>query len=411
MARKYHRLRKLFIGLGISIVILVCFRLALPTIVQRYVNKKLDEIPEYDGRVGDVDIHLWRGAYSIDDVNIVKTTGEVPVPFVSAKTVDLSLQWKELFHGAAVGEIIVEDGHLNFVKGETKEDSQTSVDDVWLQVVKDLFPFKINRFAVKGGEVRFNDFHANPKVDVFVTNVVAIATNLVNSRKFHTKLPADFQMAGDTFGGGRLEIHMKIDPLADKPTFDLNFGMSKVDLTSLNDVMEAYGKFNVKRGTLEVYSEVACAEGQFDGYVKPFFENLDILEIKDDAKNPAKLMWQALVAGAVKLFKNHPKDQVATKIPIQGTLDQPEVQVWTTVVNILKNAFIEAFTPKLDRSIDLFKRDEEGKSEENLSKKEQQKEAKKRQEKIEKQEKKEREKELKQKKEQEKKTTRQDGGK
>lgn len=61
--------------------VLVGLRVALPQLVQDYVNKKLDEMPEYDGRIGDVDMHLWRGAYSIQSIEIVKTEGDVPVPF------------------------------------------------------------------------------------------------------------------------------------------------------------------------------------------------------------------------------------------------------------------------------------------------------------------------------------------
>jgi hypothetical protein len=49
----------------IVIALLIGLRVALPYIVKEYVNKKLDEMPEYDGRIADVDMHLWEGAYSI----------------------------------------------------------------------------------------------------------------------------------------------------------------------------------------------------------------------------------------------------------------------------------------------------------------------------------------------------------
>jgi hypothetical protein len=362
--RSKHRLRKWLIGLGIVAAALIAFRLYLPTLVRDYVNKKLDELPNYDGEIGKVSLHLWRGAYSIDDVRIVKTDGDVPIPFFSSERVDLSMQWRELFHGAAVGEIQVLDGHLNFVKGKTEQRSQTSVDDEWLQVVKDLFPFKINRFAIEGGQVRYVDQDSKPKVDVYITNLVAVATNLVNSRKFKTEMPADFQLEGDTIGGGALALHMKLDPLADLPKFDLNFAMRGVDLTALNDMLEAYGKFNVKRGRMELYSEMAASDGKFDGYAKPFLEDLNVFELKEDSDNPFKLVWQGLVAGAMKLFKNHPKDQVATKIPISGNFENPKINIWTTVVNVLKNAFVQAFSPTVDRSINLFNRDEKSKKEE-----------------------------------------------
>jgi hypothetical protein len=359
------RRRKILVGLLVLFVLgLIALRMALPGIVQNYVNNKLDELPEYDGSIGDVDIHLIRGAYSIDDVNIVKTSGEVPVPFFETRRVDLSMEWRELFHGALVGEIEVFEGKLNFVKGESAEDSQTSIDKSWLDVVQELFPFKINRFGITGGEVWFRDFHSNPKVDVYLTNLVVLCTNLYNTRDFKVELPADFRAQGTTLGEGELEIHVKLDPLASEPKFDLELALEQMDLTALNEMLEAYGNFNVKRGTFEVFAEIAGEQGSFDGYVKPFFEDLDVLELKEDSKNPLKFAWQAIVAGAVKLFKNHPKDQVATKIPVSGTFEKTDVQIWTTVVNVLRNAFVEAFKARVDKSIDLFERSEQGKEKE-----------------------------------------------
>jgi hypothetical protein len=70
---------------------LIGLRIALPHIVRKYVNKKLDEMPEYDGRIGDVDIRLWRGAYSIQGIEIIKTEGDVPVPFFSSRRVTFSV--------------------------------------------------------------------------------------------------------------------------------------------------------------------------------------------------------------------------------------------------------------------------------------------------------------------------------
>ena len=357
--------KKVFFWIAtILVVLLVALPVALPSIVQRYVNDKLDEIPEYDGRIGDVDIHLFRGAYSIDDVDIEKTTGSVPVPFFAARKVDFSMEWREIFQGALVGEIHAYQSSLNFVKGETEQDSQTGIDNSWLDIVQELFPFRINRFEIQDGSIVFHDFGTEPKVDVYLTNLFAVCTNLYNTQELSTELPADFRAVGTTLGGGRAELHVKLDPLAEAPLFDLELALTDVNLVALNELLEAYGNFNVKRGTFEVFAEVAGSEGTFDGYVKPFFEDLDVFELDRDAKNPVKLAWQALVAGAIKIFKNHPRDQLATKIPVSGTFEKTDVEIWTTVVNVLRNAFVEAFKARVDDSINLFERDGDAKRKE-----------------------------------------------
>jgi hypothetical protein len=62
-------------------VILVAARIALPYTLKSYVNRQLEKIPEYSGSIGDVTVHLWRGAYAIKDLNIKKSEGNIPVPF------------------------------------------------------------------------------------------------------------------------------------------------------------------------------------------------------------------------------------------------------------------------------------------------------------------------------------------
>lgn len=344
--------KRLWIGLAVFILLLVGARLALPGWVRDHVNKKLDEHPEYDGKVGDVDIHLLRGAYSINGVKIVKTSeNQPPEPFFEARLVDFSIEWRELFQKSIVGEIWVEDAALNFVKSKDKEESQTKVDASWLGIVQDLFPFKINKFQIADSAITFQDVHAKPKVDLQITNLFAVATNLTNARDLVEKLPASIRARGQTIGGGDLALNMRLNPLEKDPAFDLNLSLTNVDLTALNPMLEAYGKVDVKRGTFEVFTEIYAEDGMFEGYVKPFFRDLDVFEFKTDNENPLKMAWQALVAGAMKLFKNQDKDQVATKIPIRGEIGAAQTEIWTTLANVLKNAFVQAFSPTIDKEI------------------------------------------------------------
>jgi uncharacterized protein involved in outer membrane biogenesis len=117
------------------VLILLVVRIALPYIVKDYVNKTLSEIPGYKGIVEDINISLLRGAYEIENVSLVKTDGDVPVPFFSADLIDLSVQWGALFEGSIVGEIILENPKINFVSGPSEEQSQSSVNDSWTDKV------------------------------------------------------------------------------------------------------------------------------------------------------------------------------------------------------------------------------------------------------------------------------------
>ena len=92
--------------------------------------------------------------------------------------------------------------------------------------------------------------------------------------------------------------------------------------------------------------------GTYEGYFKVFFDNLDVFAWeKERKKNILEVFWQAIVGGVAIVFKNHPKDQLATKIPISGSYTNSSIGVWTATATLLQNAFIHALVPKLDQQV------------------------------------------------------------
>jgi hypothetical protein len=352
--RFWHRLSLVTrIIILVLVALLVVGRLAMPYAIKHFVNKKLQQLPGYSGQIGDVDVHLYRGAYTIHGVDILKKTNKVSIPFVAAERVDFSVQWKELKHHAVVGEVELDRAQLNFVKGKTKDQDQTKIDKGWVDVVQDLFPFKINRFEIRDSAVHYVDLARKPQVDVSVTNLHILCHNLTNSRNLTNELPTPFVVHGISIGGGSLSVTGAANPFVESPRFDVDAKMEGVDLTALNDFLRAYAKFDVKRGTLNFYTEMAAADGKFKGYVKPLIKDLDIVDLSDDVKNPVKLFWESFVAGVMKVFKNHPKDRFAAKIPIEGEIKNPKASIVETLASVLQNAFVKALTPNIEEKINL----------------------------------------------------------
>ena len=345
--RPIHRSR-LFWFLIVVALLLIVVRIMLPFWVRDYVNKKLAELKDYRGHVEEVDLALWRGAYKIRRIKIVKTSGDVPVPFFSAPLIDLSVQWSALFHGALVGEIYFEQPEMNFVNGSSKADSQAPLEEPWTETVRKLFPLKINRFVVHEGEVHYRDFQKSPKVDVVIDEVRIVATNLTNSKKVAKTLNAHLEMEGRPLRSGDLRIKMDLDPYAAKPTFNLETEMKELPLVKLNDFAKAYAAITFEKGTLKLATEFNAKNGSFDGYVEPVFVNMSIFSPKHDSDNPISFVWQAIVGGLTHLIRNHPTDRFGTRVPVHGSFDKPEPAILTTVLNVFRNAIIKAFEGTLE---------------------------------------------------------------
>ena len=74
---------------------------------------------------------------------------------------------------------------------------------------------------------------------------------------------------------------------------------------------------------------------------------------EDRKDNILEKLWEEIVGAAGVIFRNQSKDQVATKIPFEGDLSNPDVQTWTAIMEILRNAFIQALFPSVDNEINI----------------------------------------------------------
>src|SRR5450759_484766 len=90
--------RRVVVTVAVLAVLMLAGRIALPFVVKRLVNERLQQIPDYTGYVNDIGIHLWRGAYSLHGFGILRQNGRVREPFFLAKDIDFSLAWRELWH-------------------------------------------------------------------------------------------------------------------------------------------------------------------------------------------------------------------------------------------------------------------------------------------------------------------------
>ena len=351
--RKAHsRWRTVAIVLIVFVVVLAIGRAVLPWGIRRYVNRTLDRSPLYTGRIGPVHVHLWRGAYSIDDVRISKTTGNVPVPLFDAKRLDLAIQWNALFHHRMVGRVLMDSPELNFVDAPSESESQTGAGGPWLQIIRDLFPFKINSTIITNGSVHFRAYQKQKPVDVYISQFQATIDNLSNIDNQTTPLAATVQASGLVMNEAKLDLKMTLDPFSYRPTFHLALRLLGLDVTKINDLALAYGKFDFKRGWFDLVIETDSKEGQLTGYVKPLFRNLKVFSLAQDVKedNPLQFFWQAIVGALTTAFKNQPRDQFGTLIPFTGdATGAKSPEILATIGNLLRNAFIRAYLPQLQK--------------------------------------------------------------
>jgi len=96
---------KILIGV---VVLLIVIRLILPYVVLQYANRTLAAMKGYYGHVEDIDLAIYRGAYIIKNIylNKIDPISKKQTQFIKSRDIDLSIEWKALFHGSIVGKLL-----------------------------------------------------------------------------------------------------------------------------------------------------------------------------------------------------------------------------------------------------------------------------------------------------------------
>lgn len=336
------------------IAALLIVRIILPYVLLHFANDRLKKVKGYYGHIADLDLAIIRGAYKLEGFYLDRkdTVTEERTPFLSAGVIDLSVEWRALFHGSIVGELVVDTAEVRFTK-EVAEPAELQKDTAsFADLLHDFMPLKINRLEFHNSAVRYIDPTSSPKVDVQLSQVDLLATNLSNAMDSTVVLPSKVVASAGLYGG-QLTFNMGIDPLAPSPTFDMNLKLTETDLTELNEMLQAYGNVDVNQGTMSLYTEIATRNGEFTGYVKPVIKDLDVLGPEDKNDSFFHKVYEGIVGTVGSILTNPRKEQVATKVELKGKLDDVKTSSIYAVIQLLRNAFIQALVPALDQEVSI----------------------------------------------------------
>lgn len=332
------------------VLILIGIRIALPFWVEDYINQSIDDIPEYTGSVSDVDMHLYRGAYSVDSLILDKVEANNEVPFVAIDQVDLSIEWSALFNGAIVGEVLLIAPDINFI-APNNDQGEFGKEVDWTEHVKNMLPIQINRFAIQEGTIRYLDFSSSPQIDIPLDDLNLEILNISNAEDIEEDLPSSINLTAVSIGGGDLNIQADANLLKQIPDIDLNFEFEQVDLTDLNDFLEAYARVDAEGGEFNLYSEIIIEDAIVEGYVKPIIRELKIVDLEKGTV--LEVAWEGIVGFLTEVFENQPADQFASQVPLEGDLNNLEPGIFPAIWNIFRNAFVNAFSMQTEGEINF----------------------------------------------------------
>jgi len=347
-----HGRAVLVAAIAVAAVVLAA-RAVLPLALEAYVDRELASMGEYSGAVEDVDVSLIRGAYVLENVTIVKPSAGADQPFVDMPRMDLALQWPALLRARLAGEIVMHSPIINLIQGESDRDTQLGTGVNWPEEVRDLFPFTFNRVDVIDALVTFRAPGIEAEESLTLRNGRLLLRNLTNVQREEQQAFADLELEGAVMGNAPLALTGRFDPNAAVPTFDLNLALEGAQLPDVNPWLSEFLNVDAEAGAFSMYTELAAADGRFEGYIKPVMENPQIFSLQEPSSGPFQKAWEALVGIAAAIFANRETDQVATQIPFAGELERPEAGLLAAMVNLLRNAFVASFSRSIEGTVSL----------------------------------------------------------
>ena len=335
------------------LLLLVAIRIALPYVVRDQLNARMAQMGEYSGQVERVRLALWRGAYVLHGLDIQKVSGEVPVPFFHAPQTDIALSWRHLFRGRVVGEVAFHSPELNFVDGGDAADSQAGLGVDWREQLAGIMPFQLNQVDVHDGTIHFRNFDSSPPIDTRVEQVQARVENLGNVvAEGEGNRNAGIEADGLLLGEAPVELRAALDPVGRTDDFALELRVTNLQLVELNDIAREYASIDFESGHGEFVLELQARDGALDGYAKPLFQEMQIFSWQSDVVegegNPLQKVWEGTVEVITSVFQNQPAQQFATRVPIQGSIEDRELGLLPALAGILRNAFVQAYRPDFE---------------------------------------------------------------
>lgn len=208
---------------------------------------------------------------------------------------------------------------------------------------------KMDKAVIAGSELGFVNRTKDPAYRAYVARLDGSISDLGNHA---SGARARFDLRGKFLGSGDTRLTGSFREGAASPDFDVNLRIEGTEMTRMNDLLRAYGKFDVVAGEFSFYSELKARDGQLEGYVKPLFKGMKVYDRRQDGdKAVFRQLYEMLVGGVAGLLRNHGRKEVATVANVSGRIDGPRTSGWQIALRLVENAFFRSILPGFDREL------------------------------------------------------------
>src|SRR3989449_5934864 len=252
-------------GAGIlAVILIVIFVLAylidepLRRKVERDMNARLKG---YTVRVEKLDFHPIGLSFDLKQLWIYQTPHPDP-PIAYIPSLHASVHWKALLFGRLVGDFQIDDPKVHFDLRQFVQEAKDPTpikDKGWQDALEAAYPLKIDRFAIRNGDLTYVD--KGPYKPLHLTKLNFTAENIRNVKSGKGVYPSPVALEGVVFDKGSAKFNGDADFLA-KPHVALkgDLELDQITLDYFKPIAERY-KLSVRQGSLSTRASIEYAPG------------------------------------------------------------------------------------------------------------------------------------------------------
>jgi hypothetical protein len=213
---------------------------------------------------------------------------------------------------------------------------------------------RLDRFDLVKSNLGLVNKAKNPPYRLSLADANLHVTNLSNH---FSQGPALAKLRGKFMGSGPAVATATFRPDKNGADFDVDIAIEDTQLTTMNDLLRAYGKLDVTAGVFSFYSQLRIKNGEINGYVKPLFSGVKVYDPEQDKeKSFFHKLYEMIAGGVAKLLENKQTKETATKANISGKVGTASASAWEIILKAFENAFIKAILPGFDREVARVKK-------------------------------------------------------
>ena len=193
---------------------------------------------------------------------------------------------------------------------------------------------ELSKITLKGGKVDYTDNFIKPNYTANVTDM----EGSVGAFGTKSTAPAPVSLDGKINGSSPLNIDGSINPLAPTAFVDIKAKADAVELTGVSPYTVKYTGYPIVKGTLTIDVHYLLDTGKLTADNHIFIDQLtfgDHVDSPDATNLPIRL--------AVSLLKNS-KGQIDVRIPISGSLSDPQFSIGSIILGAFMNLIVKAAT-------------------------------------------------------------------